>query len=128
MNDFLKRLSKAADAFADVITENIVPGQNAKIYTYTDFKTTIVNKRKKYPQIAKSIISVQVKNSFDNKVFPENKYIIRIVMLDSNEKPIHVNERNDEYVGSLVIADSIDKKLSDFMGDKTEKTVIVGVK
>lgn len=128
MNDFWTKLNKAADAVAEVLTEGVTSNQNVKLYTYDEFKEIVMYKRKVYPQIAKCTISVQSRKEFEDKVFPENKYVIRIVMLDEQRKPICVANNPDEYVGALVIADSIDKRLYEFMGDKTEKTVVIGGK
>ena len=128
MNDFLDKLNRAADAFAEVLTESIGTNQSTKLYTYDEFKKLVMDKRKICSRVAKCMISVQAKRTFENMVFPENKFVIRIVMLDEARKPICVESNPDEYLGALIIADSIDKKLYDFMGEKTEKTVVVGGK
>lgn len=128
MSDFFSKLTKAADAFADVITEDLKSDPSVKTYTYEDFKNLVNFKRKEYPQISKCTISVQIKKEFDNLVFSTDKYVIRIVMLDAERRPIIANNSKDEYVGALVFADSIDKRLGGFMGEKTEKTVVIGGK
>lgn len=126
MSNIFDKISRAADAFAEVITEDLRSDNTVKMYRYSDFKDLFMSKRKTYPQICKCTISIQQGKQFDDMVFAENKYIIRIVMLDESKRPICANGAADEYVGALVITDGIDKALKDFMGKKTEKTVVVG--
>lgn len=128
VNEFFDKLSRAADAFAEVMTEGIKEEQNIKLYTYNDFRTIVLKKQREFPQITKCTISVQKRKEFDDMFFADEKYIIRIVMLDDERSPICVDNKNDEFVGAFVIADSIDRHLIEFMDGKTEKTVVVGGK
>jgi hypothetical protein len=128
LSNILGKISRAADAFAEVITEDLRSDNTVKMYRYSDFKELFISKRKEYPQICKCTISIQQGKQFDDMVFAGNKYIIRIVMLEESKRPICAKGTTDEYVGALVIADGIDKALKDFMGEKTEKTVVMGGK
>lgn len=126
MGELFDKISKAVDAFADVITEKQTSTQVVEIYKYEDFRRYFLARRKEIPQIEKCTISVTQKKEFEETVFSENKYIIRILMLDGNGKPISFDEKEDSYVGTIVIASAIDKAMVDFMGEASEKTVGMG--
>lgn len=126
MSNILDKISRAVDAFAQVITEDVECHNTAKIYRYNDFQNLLISNKNAYPQICRCTVSIQQARQFDDMIFAENKYIIRIVMLDENKKPICIKGTKDEYVGDLIIADGIDKALKEFMNGKTERTVGVG--
>lgn len=128
MNDLLKKISKAADAFAGVIMDDVQSDNYVKLYRYQDFRGLFFHKKKEYKQVEKCTISIQEAKEFDDMIFAQNKYIIRILMLDCEKRPICVKGCKDEYVGGLIIADGIDKQLQEFMGGKSEKTVGIGGK
>ena len=123
MKDILGKLSKAVDAFTDVLTENIDSTNKMEIYRYSDFKHYFLTKQKENPEIKKATISINKVSEFGNIVFSEKKYLIRIVLLNADKEPIIFEQNPDEYVGTIIVASSIDKELADFMGEKTERTV-----
>ena len=124
MTDILSKLSKAVDAFTDVLTEDIDSMKNLGIYKYEDFVKFFRENRKENPIVKKCTISVTKVTEFDGVIYPEAKFLIRIVLLDKDNFPISINGNDDEILGNVTIANSIDSKLVEFMGEKTEKTVI----
>ncbi len=124
MSEILSKLSKAVDAFTDVLTEDIDSKKNLGIYKYEDFIKFFNKNRKENPIVAKSTISVTKVTEFDGVRYPETKFLIRIVLLDKDNCPISINGKEEEILGNVTIANSIDTKLVEFMGDKTEKTVV----
>ena len=124
MTEILSKLSKAVDAFTDVLTEDIDSKKILGTYKYEDFVGCFRENRKENPVVEKSTISVTKVTEFDGVRYPESKFLIRVVLLDKENRPISINGSEDEILGNVTIANSIDTKLVDFMGEKTEKTVI----
>lgn len=124
MSEFLSKLSKAVDAFTDVLTENIKPKKALELYKYEDFVKFFKENRKENPRVEKSIISVTKVTEFDGIKYSEAKFLIRIVLLDKDNHPISINGREDEILGRAVIANSIDIKMDEFMGKETEKIIV----
>ena len=124
MSEILSKLSKAVDAFTDVLTEDIDSKKNLGTYKYEDFVRFFRENRKENPVVEKSTISVTKVTEFDGVRYPESKFLIRVVLLDKEKRTISINGSKDEILGNVTIANSIDTKLGDFMGEKTEKTVI----
>lgn len=124
MSDILSKLSKAVDAFTDVLTEDIDSKKNLGIYKYEDFVKFFKENRKENQIVEKCTISVTKVTEFDGVRYPEAKFLIRIVLLDKENCPISISGRDDAILGNATIANSIDSKLSEFMGEKTEKTVV----
>ena len=73
--------------------------------------------------VDKCTIAIDQINEFDGIAYPEKKFLIRIVLLDKNSAPITINGNEEEYLGCVTIANAIDTKLKEFMGEKKEKTV-----
>lgn len=126
MSDLLKKISKAVDVFADTLTENTNSTREVQLYRYDDLKQYVVGKGKEYSSVKKAIISVEKAREFDGIIFSGDRYLIKIVLLDENKSPVYFEGRDDAYIGTIIIASSIDKTLQEFMGGKSEK--IVGVK
>ena len=124
MTEILSKLSKAVDAFTDVLTEDIDSKKILGTYKYEDFVRFFRENRKENPVVEKSTISVTKVTEFDGVRYPESKFLIRVVLLDKENRPISINGSEDEILGNVTIANSIDTKLVDFMGEKTEKTVM----
>lgn len=124
MSEILSKLSKAVDAFTDVLTEDIEAKKNLRIYKYEDFVKFFKENRKENPVVEKSTISVTRVMEFAGIRYPEAKFLIRIVLLDKDSRPISINGSDDEILGNITIANSIDTKMAEFMGEKTEKTVV----
>lgn len=124
MSEILAKLSKAVDAFTDVLTEDIDSTNNLERYKYDDFIEFCKTNRRKNSIVAKGTISVTKVTEFNGFRYPEAKFLIRIVLLDKCDRPIFINTRKDEILGTIIIANSIDTKLADFMGEKTKKTVV----
>ena len=80
---------------------------------------------KENPIVHKGIISVTKVTEFDGVRYPAAKFLIRIVLLDKKNCPISINGSENEILGSIAIANSIDTKLVDFMGEGTEKTIVL---
>lgn len=124
MSDIFSRISKAVDAFTDVLTEGVDSKKYLGIYKYEDFVKFFKETRKDNTSVEKSTISVTKVTEFDGVRFPEAKFLIRIVLFDKNNCPISINGSEEEILGNVTIANSIDTKLVEFMGEKTEKTVV----
>ena len=43
--------------------------------------------------------------------------------MNEEKEPILFDQNPEEYVGTIIVASSIDKELADFMGEKKERTV-----
>lgn len=125
MSDFFSKISRAVDAFTDVLAEDIDSKKELAVYKYEDFRRFVVSRKKVEPRIKKCTIAVDQVKEFDGIVFPEMKYLIRIILLDETNHPIPIGNSMDVFMGDVIIASSIDTKLRDFMGDKKEKTVSV---
>ena len=118
--DFLDKLSKAMDAFTEVFISDMSLTHIVDSYTFEELCKFARQMKKKYPQIKKCLVSVEKKDEIDGKVYPEPKFVVRVVMLDGNDQPL-VTDRKDEYIGSYTVASTIDgqlKKISE-NGTKT---------
>lgn len=125
MRDILSKISKAVDAFTDVLTENIDSKKKQEVYKYDDFKKLCASKQKYEPRVKRCTIAVTQEKEFDGETFPEKKYLVRIVFLDETNRPILIGNNTEEFMGDVIIASSIDTPLKEFMGDKKEKTIVI---
>lgn len=123
MAEIISKVLKVVDAVTDVLTEDIDSKQNTGIYKFEDFVKFLRENRKTNSVVEKSTISVTKVTEFDGVRYPEAKFLVRIVLLDKENRPIYLNKRRDEILGSVTIANSIDTKLAEFMGEKTKRTV-----
>ena len=123
MSDILSKLSKAVNAFADVLTEDIDSKKKIGIYRYEDFVKFFKECRKENKAVEKCTISVTKVTEFDGECYPEPKFLVRIVLFDIDSRPILINGNPEELMGNVTVANAIDSKLASFMGEKTEKTV-----
>lgn len=123
-DNIFSKLSKAVDAFTDVLTEDIDSKINIGIYRYEDFVRFFKDSKRKNTSVEKCTIAVEQVDEFDGVTYPEKKFLIRVVLLNKESFPITLNGNEEEYMGCLVIANSIDTRLKEFMGDKKEKTVV----
>lgn len=125
MGDLFMKFSKAVDAFADVLTEDVSSKKTVALYRYSDF-TTFVNKVKEnFPAVRGCTVSMTKKTSFEGTVFPEPKFLIRILLLQEDGRPASIEGDESGYLGTVVIASAVDTKMSEFMKGKTERTVRV---
>ena len=125
MSNILSKISKAVDAFTDVLTEDIDSNKKQEVYKYDDFKKLCVSKHKHEPRVKRCTIAVTQEKEFDGETFPEEKYLVRIVFLDEANRPILVGNNTEEFMGDVIITSSIDTPLKEFMGDKEEKTIVI---
>lgn len=125
MSSLFSKFSRAVDAFADILTEGVSSTKNVALYEYSDLVSFVSQMKKKFPSVSMCRVSITTQNKFDGKVFPESKYIIRVVLLDENGQPICFEGKNDAYLGSITIASSVDTKMDKFMNGNTERTVTV---
>lgn len=122
-NEILLKLSKAVDAFTDVLTEDVDSKKHTAIYKYEDFVCFVKENLKTNLNVKKCTIAIEQVSEFDGVIYPETKFLIRIVLLDKDNLPIAINANKEEYLGSITIANCIDTKLKNFMGERKEKTV-----
>ena len=125
MGDLFSKLSKAVDAFTDVLTENVSSTKNVALYKYSDLISFVSKMKQKFPGVSMCRVSLTAQKEFDGMVFPETKYIVRILLLEENGQPICIEGKNDAYLGTVAIASSVDAKMNEFMKGKTERTVAV---
>lgn len=123
MNNLFSKISKAVDAFTDILTEDVSSIKKTELYKYSDFVSFVSQMRKNNPNVSKCTVSVNVKNEFNGIVYPEVKYIVRIVLLDKNGSPLRFDDNDEAYIGTVIIAASIDTKMNEFMNGKTVRTV-----
>ena len=92
MKDILGKISKAVDAFTDVLTENVDSTNMVEIYRYADFKHYFLKKQKENPEIKRVTISIDKVSEFGNVVFSVSaKYSCGFS--NSLDSSIIVNER-----------------------------------
>lgn len=125
MGTLFDKISRAVDAFAEIITEDVQSTKSVRLYTYEELKKYLEKMQKEYPEAAKCTVSVKKDKQFDDIIYSESKYIIKIIMLKGNGSPIYFDENEDSYVGTVIVASAVDKAMSHFMGDKTKKTVMM---
>ncbi len=125
MDDLRSKFFKAVDAFSDVLTEDVSSTKYVALYKYSDLKSFVVQTRKEFPFSNIFRVSMTKQNEFDGMVFPEAKYIIRVLALDENRQPICIEGNNSAYLGTITIASSVDTKMNKFMNGKTERTVAI---
>lgn len=123
MKNLLDKLSRAVDAFADVMTEDVVSVHNVKLYKYEDFKKYFLDIRKENAEVKRAKIYIEKVDEFDGNVFPEKQYLIRIIFINKLDEPVMFENKPNEYMGTVIVASAIDKDLLKFMDGKTERTV-----
>ena len=122
MKEIIGINNKAADAFTHVLVEEVSATREVKEYTFRAFVLYYRKMIEEYPIIQMCTISLTKTHVVGERVYPDNKFIIRILMLDKDGRPI-ATDKEDEYVGTMVIASSIDTKLQNFMDGKNKKTI-----
>lgn len=131
MGNIFDKLNKALDAFTDALLEEVSDVKSVEVYRYEDIVLNFRKKIEENSRIVKCRIAVEKVNEYDNRVFSEARYLIRLLFLDIDDNPIKIGVENFEeaYEGTVVIASAIDSKLKEYMGDKTQKTLVVrGIK
>ena len=104
------------------MVNHISATNEVKEYKYSDLSAYIKKMRVEYPEINKFIIAIDRASEYEGKVYASGRFIIRLVMLKEDNSPIIVGENCEEYLGTLIIADTIDAKLNEKMGGETKKT------
>jgi len=122
MSDLFEKMNKIVDAVTDILVEDVSVINEEESFSYNDLNKFVRTIRVKYPSIQYCLVSLNESKTIGEKVYPEKKFIVRIVMLDSNKKPLIVS-KEDEYVGKFIAASSIDKKLFDLMKGETERII-----
>lgn len=125
MSDLFSKFSKAVDAFADVLTENVTAKKSVALYKYSDLSSFVSQMKRKYPAVSRVCVSLTRQSEFDGMVFPETKYIVRVLLLDSAGQPISIDGKDDGYLGTVAIASAVDTQMDEFMRGRTERTVAV---
>lgn len=125
MGDLFSKFSKAVDAFTDVLTENVTAKKSVALYQYSDLSSFASKMKREYPAVGRLRVSLTKQNEFDGVVFPETKYVVRVLLLDGAGQPICIDGKSDAYLGTVVIASAVDAQMNEFMRGKTERTVAV---
>lgn len=125
MGELLKKMMRAKEAVEDIMAEEESSMLTVNLYTYDDFNRFCKKNKKENPNVEKCTVAIEQAKEFDQMVFAENKYIIRILFLDSMDIPIQLECNQEAYLGLIVIASGIDRELRDFMGNEKKKTLII---
>ena len=125
MLDFFSKITKAVDAFTDVLTENVNPTKVVPLYSYGEFAHIVRQEQSTDERICRCSILLKQVTEFEGKVYPEKKFLIKYVFLDCNNHPIPEGETANAFKGGVILASSINTKLKDFMNGKEEKTIVV---
>lgn len=125
MGELLNKIWKAVDAVSDIITQEESSMITVDMYTYDDFNLFCKKNIRENQNIMKCTLAVLRTKEFENMVFAEYKYVIRILFLDSLGNPIQVNSSQEAYMGLMIIASGIDRKLKELIGDYEKKTLII---
>lgn len=125
MGELLNKIWKAADAVSDIMAQEESSMITVNMYTYDDFRHFCKKKMREDRNIAKCTLAVSRTKEFENIVFAEHRYVIRILFLDSYGNPIQVESSQEAYMGLMVIASGIDHKLKDLVGDQEKKTIVI---
>lgn len=115
MKDLFSKISKAIDAFTDVLTEDVSSIKQVPLFRYSDFKQFVSKTALQNPSAVKCKISVSKQTEFGGRVFSEKKFVIRVLMLNENETPLAIEGDQNAYLGTIAIASAIDRKLAEFM-------------
>lgn len=115
----------AIDAATDVLTKDVSSMQKVTLYKYSDLTSFVSKMKCKFPSVSMCRVSMTARKEFGGMVFPENKYIVRVLLLKEDGRPVCLEGENDAYLGTVIIASSVDTKMDEFMKGETERTVYV---
>lgn len=124
MGEIIEKLGRVIDHIAEELTKDEFSLNQVELYRFSDFSCFAKQMVRENASIKKFKISVLRSDRYEEIVFPESKYIIRILCLDKNSEPVLFDSIPGEYKGTMVIASGIDSKFNAFMNGKTEKTVV----
>ena len=123
MGELLNKIRQVADAAADIMAQEESTIRTVDLYTDDDFMHFCKKNIRQHPEIEKCTLAVSRTRDFDHMVFSEYKYVIRVLFLDAMENPILAEGGQESYLGLVVIASGIDRKLKERMGDAEKKTM-----
>lgn len=125
MGEFMDKIRKVADVAADIMSQEESTVRTVNLFTDEDFMRFCKKNIKQHPEIEKCTLAVSRTREFDQMVFSEYKYVIRVLFLDFMENPILAEGGQQAYLGLIVIASGIDRKLKERMGDAEKKTMSI---
>ena len=124
MKDILGKINKAIDVITDAMVDQLSSINEVNEYKYADLQVYIKKMRSEYPEISRFRIAIDRSSECSGKVYASERFIIRIVMLDVSNAPILADKKNDDYIGTIVVAEAIDMRLMSRMAGEKVKTFI----
>lgn len=76
MKDLFSKISKAIDAFTDVLTEDVSSIKQVTLFRYSDFKQFVSKTALQNPSAVKCKISVSKQTEFGGRVFSEKNLLL----------------------------------------------------
>ena len=122
MRDIFGKINKAIDTITDAMVEQLPSVNETKEYRYSDLANYVKKMRSEYPDIHKFTIAIDRASEYDGKVYASDRFIIRIVMLTADGAPIIADKKNEDYLGTVIIAEAIDAQLKERMGGEDKKS------
>ena len=123
--DLFDKFSKVVDKFTDALVADMPDFNESKEYSWSDLVKYVKKMKSEYHMIKKFTVAVDRKSTFGQKVYSNERFVIRIVLLDENGAPIGLSKNDDAYLGTVVVAEAIDAKFKEKMGEQSVKTMII---
>lgn len=124
MKGIFEKINKNIDIITDTMVELLPAVNETKEYKYSDLVTYVKKMRSKHPKIQKFVIVIDKNFEYAEKVYASERFIIRIVMLTEDGCPIIADKKSDEYLGTIIISESIDTKLKEKMAGKAKQSFV----
>lgn len=121
--ELFDKLNKVIDKVTDALVDEVPDFNESKEYSWADLVKYVKKMKAEYTAVKKITVAVEKKSDFGQKIFSSERFVIRIVLLDENGAPLISSPNADSYLGTIVIAEAIDAKLKEKMGDHSVKTM-----
>lgn len=122
MKDILGKINKTIDVITDAMVEQIPSENEVKEYCYSDLNSYAKKMILDDDRIKRFTVAIEKATEFSGKVYANEHFIIRIVMLDEEGRPIYADAKGENYLGTTIIAEAIDAKLKEKMSGQSKKT------
>lgn len=123
MSEFIEGILKTVEDVADAITGDTKAVRKRSVYSYTNFLDYCKTIKQREAGVQMALVSAEKVNSFEGVFYPSKKYLIKIVFLANDSQPLLFSGDDKAYLGMIVLADTIDEKFHEFLGDSTTKKV-----
>ena len=122
MSDLFNKINKAIDLITDAMVSQIPTINEMSVYKYSDLSTYIKDMKSEYPEIKRFTIAIDKVSEYAGKVYSNDRFMIKLVMLKDDNTPIIADKNSEYYLGTVIIAEAIDTKLKEKMNGKKNKT------